>query len=116
MRTLTIDVCDLETAKAQIFEAVKHPREVTDGRLSFVSEELLFTVLTARRWTLLRALTGAGPVGVRELARRVDRDVKGVHTDAQALAKAGVIDKLPDGKLHFPYDAVHLELNLKVVA
>ena len=30
--------------------------------------------------------------------------------------KAGVIDKLTDGKLHFPYDAVHLELNLKVVA
>jgi predicted transcriptional regulator len=50
------------------------------------------------------------------LARRVGRDVKGVHSDAQALVKAGVIDKLPDGKLHFPYHAVHLELDLKAAA
>ena len=115
MRTLMIDVCDLETTKARMLAALESS-EPSAPVLSFPSEEQLFTVLAARRWTLLRALTGAGPVGVRELARRVGRDVKGVHTDAQALVKAGVIDKLPDGKLHFPYDAVHLELELKAVA
>lgn len=116
MRTLTIDVCDLETSKARMLEELKNPREVTGATLSFVSEELLFTVLTARRWVLLRALTGAGPVGVRELARRLGRDVKTVHTDAQALVKAGVIDKTPEGKLHFPYDEVHLEIVMRAAA
>lgn len=50
---------------------------------------------------------------MRELARRVGRDVKGVHTDAQALAAGGVIDKTADGKLLFPYDAVRVEFMLQ---
>jgi predicted transcriptional regulator len=58
-------------------------------------------------------MTGAGAVGVRELARRVGRDVKGVHTDAQALMSAGVVERTDDGKLLFPYDEVRLELVLK---
>ena len=101
MRTLVIDVCDLETSKARMLDALQG--RGPDAVLSFASEELLFTVLTARRWPLLRALTGAGPVGVRELARRLGRDAKGTHTDTQALVKAGVIEKTADGKLHFPF-------------
>lgn len=114
MRTLMIDVCDLETTKARMLDALegRGPGDV----LSFPSEELLFTVLAARRWPLLRALTGAGPVGVRELARRLGRDVKGTHTDAQALVKAGVIEKTADGKLLFPYDAVRVELGWRAAA
>jgi hypothetical protein len=38
---------------------------------------------------------------------------RNVHADAQALAKAGVIDKNADGKLSFPYDAVHADFMLK---
>jgi len=30
--------------------------------------------LNPNRWAILKALTGAGPLGVRELARRVGRD------------------------------------------
>lgn len=56
----------------------------------------------------MQALTGAGPLGVRELARRVGRDVKGVHTDAAALLACGLIDKADDGALHFPYSSVHV--------
>lgn len=62
---------------------------------------------------IAKAMTGAGAVGVRELARRVGRDVKGVHTDAQALMSAGVVERTDDGKLLFPYDEVRLELVLK---
>ena len=45
---------------------------------------------------------GAGPLDIRELARRVDRDVKGVHRDAQVLVLCGLMDKSADGKLSFP--------------
>jgi predicted transcriptional regulator len=46
---------------------------------SFESPELLFKVLSGKRWELLNALTGAGAMPIREAARRVERDVKAVH-------------------------------------
>jgi predicted transcriptional regulator len=68
---------------------------------------------SANRWRLIEALTGAGPLGVRELARREDRVVKGVNTDAQVLVLCGLIDKTDDGKLSFPYDAVRVDFMVK---
>lgn len=65
------------------------------ARISFASPELLWKVLTAKRWELLKALCGAGPVSIREAARRVDRDVKAVHSDVTALINAGVLDRAP---------------------
>ena len=57
--------------------------------ISFLSSEALWKTLTAKRWQLLKALTGAGPVSIREAARRVGRDVKAVHRDVHALLNAG---------------------------
>jgi len=41
--------------------------------------------MTERRWTLVRMLRGQGAISLRELARRVERDVKRVHEDVQEL-------------------------------
>jgi len=51
-------------------------------------------VLTAKRWELVKVLCGAGPVSIREAARRVDRDVKAVHSDVTALLNAGLLVEL----------------------
>ena len=111
MNTVTIEVSSIDAVKQRTKAAL---RGVPQGaRISFASHEDLWATLTAKHWALLKALTGAGPLGVRELARRVERDVKGVHTDAQALVLCGVIDKTADGKLSFPYDAVHVDFILK---
>ena len=75
--------------------------------------ELLWKVLTARRWELLKALCGAGPVTVREAARRVGRDVKAVHTDLSALLCAGVLNRTASGQVEFPYEAVKVEFLLQ---
>ena len=83
------------------------------GFISFATAELLWKVITPKRWEVLRALTGAGPIAIRELARRVDRDVKTVHGDVQALLKAGVIDRAKDGRIVFPHDAVHVDFVLR---
>jgi hypothetical protein len=40
----------------------------------------------------------AATLGVRELARRVGRDVRSVHADAGRLASIGLIHKTADGK------------------
>jgi predicted transcriptional regulator len=58
-------------------------------------------------------MTGQGPLTIREIARRVDRDVKAVHGDVHALLEAGVIDRTDEGLVVFPYDAVHVDFMLK---
>lgn len=50
------------------------------------------------RWQIIEAKTGVGAVGVCELAQRIDRDVKMVHTDAQALVLCGLLTKDDSGK------------------
>ena len=65
------------------------------------------------RWELLKALGGAGPVSIREAARRVKRDVKAVHGDVTALLNAGLLNRVDDGRIEFPYDAVKVEFMLK---
>lgn len=83
------------------------------ARISFASPELLWAVLTAKRWELLKALCGAGPVSIREAARRVARDVKAVHGDVTALLNAGVIERAESGGIVFPYEAVKVEFLLQ---
>jgi predicted transcriptional regulator len=83
------------------------------ARISFATPELLWQVLTVKRWELLKALCGAGPVSIREAARRVDRDVKAVHGDVTALLKAGVLDRAEGGGIVFPFEAIKVEFLLQ---
>ena len=82
------------------------------ARISFSTPELLWAVLTAKRWELLKALCGAGPLSIREAARRVNRDVKAVHGDVKALINAGVLRRA-EGRIEFPYEAVHVDFMLR---
>jgi len=107
-RTLTIDVAALDDVKERMKATFRGGEDATP-QYTFLSRASLLATLTARRWALIEALTGAGPLGVRELARRVGRDVKGVHADAQKLLLCGLIGKTGDGKLLFPYDKVRVE-------
>ena len=92
----------------------KSGRAEKSARISFASPELLWQVLTAKRLELLKTLCGAGPLSIREAARRVGRDVKAVHGDVTALLNAGVLDRTDDGRIVFPYDAVKVEFVLEV--
>ena len=113
MKTVTLDVRLPEVAMAEALAAAKSGRPQKSARISFASPELLWKVLTAKRWELLKALCGAGPVSIREAARRVGRDVKAVHADATALLLAGVIDRTDSGQIEFPYEAVKVEFMLE---
>ena len=57
-------------------------------------------------------MTGAGPLAIREAARRVDRDVEGVHGDVHALLNAGILQKTKDGLIVFPFDAIRVDIVL----
>ncbi|MBK1716352.1 transcriptional regulator [Thiocystis violacea] len=115
MTTLMIRVESEADWSARIVQAVERDEPQPPG-YSFQTEEELLDTLTGNRFAILKALAGAGPIGVRELARRVGRDVRAVHADTQQLASIGLIDKTEDGKLHFPYDGVHIELGWRAAA
>ena len=112
MKTVTLDVRTPEDAMAQALAAVKSGRPQRSARISFATPELLWRVLTAKRWGILRTLCGAGPISIREAARHVGRDVKAVHADVTALLLAGVIDRTDEGQIEFPYEAVKVEFML----
>ncbi len=113
MKTVILDVRTPADSIADFARVWKTGKRERSARISFATPELLWKVLTAKRWELLKALCGAGPVSVREAARRVGRDVKAVHGDVTALLNAGVLDRAEGGGIVFPYEAVKIEFMLQ---
>jgi len=114
VKTVTFDVRAADEAMGDFLRVWRSGKAERSERISFASPELLCRVLTAKRLELLKALCGAGPMSIREAARRVGRDVKAVHADITALLRAGVIDRASDGRIVFPYEAVKVEFVLAV--
>jgi predicted transcriptional regulator len=111
MNQVTLSVASREDVTRRAVRAFQGKAE--GARITFASVELLWRTLTAKRWELLKAMTGEGAMSIREAARRVGRDVKAVHGDVRALLDAGVIDRTEDGRVEFPYDAVRVDFVLK---
>jgi predicted transcriptional regulator len=107
MNTVTIGVSSVEETKERMGRAFLGEKQ--GAFIGFASLDVLWKVLTPKRWEIVRAMTGTGPLAIREVARRVDRDVKSVHGDMHALLKAGVLDRADDGRIVFPYDEIHVD-------
>lgn len=113
MKTVTLDVRTPAEAMSDFSRAWKTGKARKTARISFATPELLWKVLTEKRWELLKVLCGAGPLSIREAARRAGRDVKAVHGDITALLNAGVLDRTDDGQIVFPFEAVKVEFLLQ---
>ena len=113
MTTITLSVASRDEVTRRALAAFEGRPQ--GAHISFASTELLWRTLTRKRWELLQALTGQGPLSIREAARRVGRDVKAVHGDLSALINAGVIERTGEGVI-FPYDAVHVDFMLTTAA
>ncbi len=114
MRTVTLDVSSRESTNRRFLKAFDG--ESLGDVISFESPALLFKVLSGKRWEMLNIMTGKGPLTIRELARRLGRDVKAVHGDVHALLDAGILQKTATGQIVFPFDAVHVDFMLKEAA
>ena len=97
------------------FEAAWH--RVQEGRamrpleiLSFEGLPLLLKTLSPARWGLLEKLRKEGPVSIYELARRLQRDYKNVHTDVTQLAALGLVERRDDGRVAVDWDLLRAEL------
>lgn len=113
MKTLILDVKTPADAMVDFTCAWMTNTPQKSARISFASPELLWQVLTAKRWALIKILCGAGPVSIRETARRVGRDVKAVHGDVTALLNAGILDRTDNKRILFPYEAIKVEFLLQ---
>lgn len=83
-------------------------------QLNFETPEAFFGRLTKGRWAMVRALQTQGAAGVRELARRLDRDVKRVHEDAAVLIELGLVERDVSGRYVCPYTDIHVDMHLTV--
>ena len=87
MRTVVLTISSRQETDRRFLRAFEGEPQGTF--ISFESPVLLFKVLTGKRWELLNMMTGAGPMTIREAARRLGRDVKAVHGDVRALLNTG---------------------------
>lgn len=110
-KLLELRVGDMRDALDR-FEAAWNRR--TEGRkslfiLSLAHLPLLLRTLTPARWALLDRLREAGPLSIYELAKRLERDYKNVHTDVARMAEIGLIEKQNDGRVSVPWDVIRAE-------
>ena len=113
-RIVTLSVASREEVNRRVLHAFSDRQQ--GERITFASVSLLWKILTIKRLDILKAMAGQGGLTMREVARRVERDVKAVHGDIHALLDAGIIELRGDGRVQLPYDAVHVEFTLSSAA
>lgn len=84
----------------------------TGATYSFPSHDLLHRALAPNRMAILQVMMGQGPLSIREIARRVGRDFKGVHTDLSSMIVQGLVLKAATGGVVFPYDAIRFDFGI----
>jgi predicted transcriptional regulator len=80
--------------------------------LSLQDLPALLRTLSPARWSLLERLKAEGPMSIYELAKRLQRDYKNVHTDVTKLAELGLVEKRADASVAVPWETVRAELHL----
>jgi len=115
MNTVRLEVRSFYDVLGDVAKAWKTGK-ATEPRISFDNVEDLWKILSPKKMDILKAMTGAGQLGIREVSRKVGRDVSAVHRDLQALIVAGIVDRTDDGKVVFPYDEIHVDFTLRGVA
>ena len=80
--------------------------------LSFENLPVLLKTLSPARWALLEKLRKEGPLSIYELARRLARDYKNVHTDVTQLAAIRLIQRSEQGQVAVAWDLLRAEFRL----
>jgi len=112
MNTLIIGNRTVDEQTAEILRAAKAGRPADVARIDFERLEDGWKILSENRRAILRVMAGAGPLGIREVARRVKRDVRAVHSDLTMLHRNGVVDKTEAGLMVLPYEVIRLDFTL----
>jgi len=112
MNEVTISIASKETTSKRFLTAWK-TGQPQGNYIDFETQEQLWKTMTLKRWQVLKIMTGAGELTIREVARRSGRDIKAVHGDITALILCGLVEKTESGRVLFPYDVVHVDFMLQ---
>jgi len=83
--------------------------------VNFQNPSDLRALLTDRRVELIQSIMSERPESIRQLAKRLDRDVKSVHDDLQVLAGYDIVyfEQAGRAKRAFvPYDSIEISLKI----
>jgi predicted transcriptional regulator len=83
MKTVRLSVESINSVMESALQAFNGKPQ--GDHISFASLDLLWKILAPNRMGIVKTLTGSEPLALREIARRLDRDVKAVHTDVQIV-------------------------------
>ena len=72
----------------------------------------MLATFTPKRWELIAALRQAGPLTMAELARRLGRDYKNVHTDVNQLIEWMAVERGDDGRVNVPWSEIVVDMKL----
>jgi predicted transcriptional regulator len=78
--------------------------------LSFEDLPGFVKALSPARWALLEDLRKNGACSIYELAKRLKRNYKNVHTDAAQLEGLGLIQRNEKAQIEVAWDVVRAEL------
>ncbi len=84
-------------------------------RLTFENLPVLLKNLTPARWTLIEELKRSGPLSINELARRLGRHYKNVHTDVTRLIEFGLVERRDDQRLVVTWDVVTAQIRIRFI-
>ena len=119
MNTLNIHIQSVSAHKSALLAALKSADMVKTApvspSLNFTCYDDMHRIHAPARLKIVKALAGQGALSIREVARRVDRDIQAVHRDVQTLISSGVIDRTEVG-IAFPYDKIHFDFDVSVAA
>jgi predicted transcriptional regulator len=92
---------------------VAEGRKVSPLRILTLQDLPSFTrTLTPARWGIVEKLKSEGPCSIYELAKRLERNYKNVHTDVTALVRLGLVEKSGKTEVGVAWDTVRAELRL----
>jgi len=115
MTTLTVRLGSLDDMKTRFTKAGQFAMsgKAVEAKpsIEFSSYDDLHRILAPLRLAIVKALVGQGALSIREVARRVGRDVQAVHRDITTLINSGIVDRHENG-VEFPYDQIHFEFDV----
>jgi len=111
MKTVQLEIRRFDDVLSDVAAALTKD-ESLPSRISFDNVQALWKILSPKKMELLQAMAGQGCLPVREIARRVNRDVSAVHRDIKALADAGLVERNSERQACFPYDEIHVDFIL----
>jgi hypothetical protein len=89
MKTVTLDVRSPDEAAQDFVNAWKTGKAQRTARISFATPELLWKVLTAKRWEILKAMRGLINASLAEAAGRVVASMRTIRIKSHSRSLVG---------------------------